>query len=221
MTITCRVRVAPPILKWSVDTLYTYTIYANGDVVVDMSGVIDGSGAPETFPRIGLRMALPNDCELAEWYGRGPGEAYSDSKQAAKFGIYRKTVRELFAEYIVPQENGNRTDIRWLAMTNKQGAGLLATGSPQSPQFDFTARRHTSEDLEKARHTVELNEHDRVYLHLDLAQNGLGSASCGPGVLPQYVLKAENFHFQVRLTPLTSGTGSPELSYGQVKRWTR
>lgn len=206
VTVTCRVRVAPPILKWSVDTVYTYTIYANGDVIVDVNGLIDGSGAPETLPRIGLQMALPNDCDRAEWYGRGPGEAYADSKQAAKFGIYRKTVRELFTSYIVPQENGNRVDTRWLAMTNKQGAGLLAAGLPQ---FDFTARRLTSEDLERARHTVELNERERVYLHLDLAQNGLGSASCGPGVLPQYVLKAENFHFRIRLTPLTSGSNSP------------
>lgn len=206
VTITCRVRVAPPILKWSVDTLYTYTIYANGDVLVDISGVIDGSGAPETLPRIGLRMALPNDCDLVEWYGRGPGEAYADSKQAAKFGIYQKTVRELFTEYIVPQENGNRADTRWLAITNQQGVGLLAAGLPQ---FDFSARRYTSEDLEKARHTVDLKERDRVYLHLDLAQNGLGSASCGPGVLPEHVLKAENFRFQVRLTPLSAGTGAP------------
>ncbi|GMX60980.1 hypothetical protein Elgi_74050 [Paenibacillus elgii] len=63
--------------------------------------------------------------------------------------------------------------------------------------------------MEKARHTYELKEHDRVYLHLDLAQNGLGNASCGPGLLPQYVLKAEAFHFQVRLTPMNAGSGSP------------
>ncbi|WP_091166017.1 glycoside hydrolase family 2 TIM barrel-domain containing protein [Paenibacillus sp. 1_12] len=206
VTVTCRVRVAPPILKWSVDTLYTYTIYANGDVMVDVNGSIDGNGAPETLPRIGLRLALPNDYERAEWYGRGPGEAYADSKQAARFGIYRKTVRELFTEYIVPQENGNRVDTRWLALTNELGAGLLATGSPQ---FEFTARRYTSEDLERAQHTYELKERDRVFLHLDLAQNGIGSASCGPGVLPQYLLKAEGFCFRVCLTPITSGSGSP------------
>ncbi|WP_337102524.1 glycoside hydrolase family 2 TIM barrel-domain containing protein [Paenibacillus sp. YIM B09110] len=215
VTVTCRVRVAPPILKWSVDTLYTYTIYAKGDVTIEVNGSIEGSGAPETLPRIGLRMALPNDYDRAEWYGRGPGESYADLKQAARFGVYRRTVSELFTEYIVPQENGNRADTRWLALTNEQGAGLLATGSPQ---FDFTARRYTSEDLEKAKHTYELKEHDRVFLHLDLAQNGIGSASCGPGVLPQYVLNAEGFRFQVRLTPLTSGSGSPaQLAKREVK----
>lgn len=206
VTIICRVRVAPPILKWSVDTLYTYTIYANGDVAIAVQGSIEGGDAPETFPRVGLRLALPNDCERAAWYGRGPGETYADSKQAAKFGVYRQTVRELFTEYIVPQENGNRSDTRWLALTNEQGSGLLATGSPQ---FGFTARRYTSNDLEKAKHTYDLKERDRIFLHLDLAQNGIGSASCGPGVLPQYVLKAEDFHFQIRLTPMTSGSGSP------------
>lgn len=206
VTITCRVRVAPPILKWSVDTLYTYKIYSNGDVMIDVNGSIEGSGAPETLPRIGLRLVLPNEYERAEWYGRGPGEAYADLKQAARFGVYRKAVRELFTEYIVPQENGNRADTRWLALTDEQGAGLLATGSPQ---FGFTARRYTSDDLEKAHHTYELKERDRIFLHLDLAQNGIGSASCGPGVLPQYVLQAEGFRFQVRFTPMTSGSGSP------------
>ncbi|CAH1202276.1 Evolved beta-galactosidase subunit alpha [Paenibacillus allorhizoplanae] len=205
VTITCRVRVAPPILKWSVDTLYIYKIHANGDVTIDIKGSVEGSGAPATFPRIGLRMALPNDCDRVEWYGKGPGEAYADSKQAVRFGVYRSSVRELFEDYIVPQENGNRTDTRWLALTNEQGAGLLAAGSPQ---FEFTARRYTSEDLEMARHTYELKERDSVYLHLDLAQNGIGSASCGPGVLSKDTLKAEDFEFQIHFKPIIAGSGS-------------
>lgn len=203
VAITCRVRVAPPILDWAVDCLYTYTIAGNGDIAIEVKGTVEGPG-PETFPRIGLRMALPNDFDQAVWYGRGPGESYSDTKLAGRFGVYRKTVGELFTDYIVPQENGNRADTRWLALTNAHGNGLRAVGMPQ---FDFTARRFTSEDLEKAQHTCELKERDRIYLHLDLAQNGIGSASCGPDVLSQYRLKAEDFRFRVRLSPVTSAAG--------------
>jgi beta-galactosidase len=98
-------------------------------------------------------------------------------------------VDELQTPYVFPQENGNRADARWLRI-----GGLLVEGEPV---FDFTARRWTSEDLDAARHTTDLKPRDRVYLNLDLAQHGLGTASCGPGVLPQYRLHARKATFAV------------------------
>jgi beta-galactosidase len=68
------------------------------------------------------------------------------------------------------------------------------------PVFDFTARRWTTEDLDAATHTVDLKPRDRVYLNLDLAQHGLGTASCGPGVLPQYRLHARKASFSLTFT---------------------
>ena len=90
-------------------------------------------------------------------------------------------------------------DVRWLTLRGGDGAGLEIRGAPT---IDFTARRWTTEDLDAARHTTDLTPRDRIYLNLDLAQHGLGSASCGPGVLPAYRLDAEATTFGVRLRPI-------------------
>jgi beta-galactosidase len=89
---------------------------------------------------------------------------------------------------VFPQENGNRVDVRWARITAPDGSGIRVDGLPT---FDLTVRRWTSEDLDAARHTYDLRPRDRVYVNLDLAQNGLGTAACGPGVLPQYRLAAD------------------------------
>ena len=117
----------------------------------------------------------------------GPGEAYRDSRRAARVGRFRATVDELQTPYVFPQENGNRAGVRWLTLRDDTGAGLAVAGEPV---IDVTARRWTSEALDAARHPVDLQPEERIWLNLDHAQNGLGSASCGPGVLPACQLPA-------------------------------
>jgi beta-galactosidase len=139
-----------------------------------------------------------------EWFGGGPGEAYADSRLAAKIGRYRRSVEDMQTPYVYPQENGNRIDVRWARLTRADGSGLLIQGEPT---FDLTVRRWTSADLDAARHTTDLVPRDRVYVNIDLAQNGLGSASCGPGVLPKYQLHAQPASFAVRLSELPPAEG--------------
>lgn len=140
------------------------------------------------LPRLGLRMALPQRLERVEWFGLGPGESYADSRRAARVGRFRASVDELQTPYVFPQENGNRTGTRTLWVRSPEGPGLRVDGDEP---FSFTARRWTSEALDRARHTAELEPGERVWLNLDHAQHGLGSASCGPGVLPAHQLRAE------------------------------
>jgi beta-galactosidase len=99
-----------------------------------------------------------------------------------------------------PQENGNRTEVRWATLTDAGGAGLRVEGEPW---FELTARRWTSEDLDAAGHTPDLTPRDRVWVNLDHAEQGIGSASCGPGVLPQYRLAAAPASFAIVLRELT------------------
>lgn len=155
------------------------------------------------LPRLGLRMSLPASHRLVSWYGRGPGEAYRDSCSAARLGIYSSTLEELQTPYVVPQENGNRTDTRWLELRTQDGTGLRVEGCPR---FDFTARPWTSESLDTARHLDELVATDRVHLNVDLAHHGLGSASCGPGPLARHRLEATPAHFALRFGYLPAGT---------------
>ncbi len=73
-------------------------------------------------------MLIPGEFRHVEWYGRGPHETYWDRRTGAAVGIYRSTVDELWTPYVEPQENGNRTDVRWVTFTNAAGAGLRAVG---------------------------------------------------------------------------------------------
>ncbi len=151
------------------------------------------------LPRLGLRLALPAGLDRLKWFGRGPGEAYRDTRRAARVGRFARSVDELQTPYVHPQENGNRTEVRWATLTDAAGAGLRVEGRPH---IEVTARRWTSEDLAAATHTPELVPRDRVWINLDHAQQGIGTASCGPGVLPQHRLEAVPTTFVLRLSPL-------------------
>jgi beta-galactosidase len=147
-------------------------------------------------------MALPKTMQDVRWFGGGPGEAYADSREAARVGRYACTVDELQTPYVVPQENGSRIDVRWAELTDADGNGLRVEGVPY---FQLTARRWTTEDLERARHRGDLKPRDRVYVNLDLAQHGLGSASCGPRATPEHTLEVTERTFT--LTFWESGQG--------------
>ena len=98
----------------------------------------------------------------------------------------------------MPQENGNRSQVRWAELTGGGGRGLRVEGRPH---VELTARRWTSEDLDAARHASDLVARDRVWLNVDLAQHGLGSGACGPAVLPQHRLEARPRVVRVRAAP--------------------
>lgn len=147
------------------------------------------------LPRLGLRFGLPGGVESAEWFGRGPGETYSDSLAASRVGRFSSTIDALQTDYPVPEENGNHVETRWLELS---GAGLPALRVEGAPHFDFTARRWTSEDLERARHPTDLSDSGRVWLNLDYAQQGLGSAACGPSLPERYRVAPEPTTFALR-----------------------
>jgi beta-galactosidase len=154
--------------------------WAFSSVGADCSFLFDlDPGLPE-LPKIGLVCALAPGLELVKWYGRGPQECYSDRKAGAAFGIYESSVDALQVPYVLPQENGNRTDVRWVEISPGRGAreGGLRVSSAGS--FDFAASHHGAEQLWKARHTCDLKRRGETFLSIDVAQRGLGTASCGP-----------------------------------------
>jgi beta-galactosidase/evolved beta-galactosidase subunit alpha len=207
-----RSRIAPPVLALGFKCEYTYTIYGSGDLVIETHGV--PKGELPVLPRIGLQMTLPGELEHVSWYGRGPGECYVDSKQANRVGVYSCKVDDLYTPYVYPQENGNRTDVRWVSFMDTRGIGFAAV----MPNLNFSAHRFTTEDLGKAQHTCDLIPRDEITLNLDYRHHGLGSASCGPGVLPQYELNPHEFNFVIRLKPFSVDRISPgSLSKRQIE----
>jgi hypothetical protein len=190
---------------------YTYTVYGSGDVVIDTH--VRPSRDLPPLPRVGLQMRLPGAYDTFTWYGRGPHETYADRKTGARVGVYSTTVDEQYVPYITPQENGNKTDVRWAALTDEGGVGLLAVGLPH---LEVSAHHFTTEDLAAARHTYELRRRDDITLHLDHRQSGLGGASCGPATLPQHLIEPQEMRFSVRLRPISLQAVSPMALSKQV-----
>jgi len=148
-------------------------------------------------PRLGLLFSLPGDYESVAWFGRGPGETYIDSYEGSRLGWFTASVDDLQTPYPVPQENGNHVETRRLAVA---GAGRPTLHVEGRPHFDFTARRWTSIDLQRARKPHELRDAGRVWLNVDHVQQGIGSASVGPALPEQYRIPRERTSWSVRLT---------------------
>ncbi|GAA5185709.1 glycoside hydrolase family 2 TIM barrel-domain containing protein [Rugosimonospora acidiphila] len=135
------------------------------------------------LPRLGLVIALRDDDAPARevrWFGLGPGESYPDSLAAVRVGRWRTTVAALQTPYVVPQENGNRSAVRSASIDTPAGALAIDLASP----VNFAVRPWSTEALERATHCDQLVPDGLLWVHLDLGQNGLGSAACGPGVRP-------------------------------------
>jgi beta-galactosidase/beta-glucuronidase len=192
-------RVGPPVLEWAFLCEYRYRVLANGSVVMSVSGQPQGR-PPKILARVGLSMALVPSLDQFTWYGLGPGETYPDSRAAGRLGRYRASLEELQTPYVVPQESGNREGLRWLEVSNGH-MGLLVVGNPR---LSFSAHPWSTEAIATARHRYDLTSEDRVWVHLDYRQQGLGSASCGPGPLPAYELTSAPFEFGVALMPFAA-----------------
>lgn len=186
----------------------TYTFYTSGDLLIEVDFVPAVSGLP-FLPRLGIEAVLQPGMERVQWYGRGPHEAYSDRQESARVGVYQMNVDDLFVPYVVPQENGTRSEVRWVCLRDEAGNGL---GVCAETPFFFSAHHYTVEDLTQARHPHELTRVPEVILHVDPFHSGLGSASCGPGRLERDQVKAEEHYFRLRLRPLQSDDSPWALS---------
>ena len=202
VTIVVEARAAPPVLEWSIDVTTTYTFLPSGSVRIAVQGKPQGLNLPSTLARVGVTMSLVPGMEQVTWFGRGPGESYRDKKLSQLFGTYKKPVDELWTEYEFPQESGNRTDVRWVNVSDgTNGGASLSARFGQQEGFSFQASHYCSEDVDRAQHPFELAKMKKpeTILRLDAFHHGLGTAACGPNVLDEYALKSEPFEFEVLL----------------------
>ncbi|WP_230686937.1 glycoside hydrolase family 2 TIM barrel-domain containing protein [Catellatospora vulcania] len=194
--LTVRTRVAPAAVDAGL--LVTYRWSEAGDTLRLQLHITPDGVWTVPLPRLGLRFGLPATHDQVTWFGRGPGEAYADTRLAARVGRYTTTVDAMQTPYVYPQENGARLDVRWATITDTSGAGVRIE---TDPLFQLTTRRWTSEQLDAARHLTDLVPGEHVWVNVDLAQHGIGSNSCGPGVLDQHALTARPASLTVLLRP--------------------
>jgi beta-galactosidase len=159
------------------------------------------------LPRFGMRMVLPQEFENIEYYGRGPLENYSDRNTASFVGRYKTTVSDFGFDYIRPQENGNRTDVRWATLTNSDGFGLKIKSVDK--RLNIKAAHNSWEDLDfgitkKNTHPSDVTPRKEVYLNIDLAQRGLGGDDSW-GALPHkpYRLLDKTYEYEFELSIIT------------------
>ena len=197
----------------SVDGLHTlhYHIFGNGEVVLTSRFETRKLGLPD-IPKVGVTLHVDSSLNQAAWYGRGPHESYADRKTGAGIGTYGAAVDSLSHSYIRPQETGNRTDVRWFALTGASGIGIVAVGDEP---LEVSASWYADEDLDEGdtpqhRHTWDLVRRDYVVWDLDMAQMGVGGdTSWGARVHPEYSIPARDYAYRVRLVPFGANGRSP------------
>lgn len=186
-----------------------YIVYGTGEVVIK-STLEAGNGLPE-IPAIGMEFTLPEELEQMDWYGRGPESNYWDRKTGYPVGVYSSTVEDQFFPYVEPQETGNKTDVRWVTFTNKEGIGLMATGLPL---MEVNALHYTEEDLESSAHPYELEKKEDIFVSLNYHQMGLGGDnSWGATPHSEFTLNADKtYAYSYRLQPVSKKDSPMELS---------
>ena len=149
------------------------------------------------LPRIGIRMGVPQAWHQVTWFGRGPGESYVDSHEAARLGRWSLGLDDWQTPYVRPQENGNRSDVRWAHLTG-DAPGVRIDGDTG---FNLTVRPWTSEALHEAAHTTDLVADEVTWLNLDVGQHALGTAACGGPPRSTYWLRAQPATLGFTFTP--------------------
>ena len=155
----------------------------------------------KSMARLGLTFRVADTYDQVSYLGRGDNETYADRVQSGKIGLYQTTPERMFHYYVTPQSTGNRTDVRWTKFTDRSGEGIFVDSNRP---FQFSIVPFSDVLLEKARHINELERDGLVTVHLDAEQAGVGTATCGPGVLPQYLVPLKKQSFEFTLYPVKS-----------------
>ncbi len=190
-----------------------YTVHAGGSVDVSFDFTRTDMTLGE-IPRVGMQMILPGRFIDLSWFGRGPHENYIDRKTSAFAGVYESSVADQYVPYVRPQENGYKTDTRWLNVTDGNGKGIRFEGEPM---FSFAAMNYLHEDFESQgrlagyrpdaklvnRHISDVIPRDLVRVNIDYGQMGVGGDnSWGARTHPQYCLTAREYRYGFRMVPL-------------------
>ncbi len=191
----------------------TYTIYASGDIYVENTIDVKGDSLGD-LPRFGMQAEIDGEFNNMSWFGRGPNESYWDKKRGQAIGIYSGKIEDLIHQYVYPQENANRTDVRWVSWTNNKGKGILVSGNKP---LSVSAWPYTMDDLEKAKHINELTQRDNITINIDYKQRGVGGDnSWGAPVHEEYTLQpGRTYSYSFRLKFIDLGTQDVQVESRQ------
>lgn len=202
----------------------TYKVMGSGDVVVTNHFNMTKEGLPEIV-RMGMNLVMPRNFDQMSWLGRGPQESYWDRKTGAFVGLYNGNVADQGWAYIRPQENGNKTDVRWMTITDKTGNGLLFCGMPL---LEISAHHNIMEDFESTehtdgrqiegkrvvnRHTTDVKPRNLTSVNIDYKQMGVGGDdSWGAQTHKKYRLTEKKYSYSFRMKAISGKDKPAELA---------
>lgn len=183
-----------------------YTINALGEITVSNQLLNIKADLPH-LPRFGNSFILKDEYQTVNWFGRGPHENYQDRKTSALVAKYTASVADLYFSYIRPQENGYKTDVRWVSFTNKEGKGIKVESSKL---LSFSAHHQYNDDFDDGekkmqRHSTDIKKRDLVNINIDYGQTGVGGDnSWSPKGLAneKYRVKAQNLQYSYKIMPI-------------------
>jgi beta-galactosidase len=196
---TAIVRTEVKVGRSTIRHVQRFTPIAGDGVAVEEEAVIP----PELtdLPRVGTVLEVGPGVESVDWFGLGPHETYPDRKRGGIVSRWHASPDELFVPYIWPQEAGGRADVRWLELRDWPGHGLrLDLGAP----MQLSVTHHRAADLAAADHASDLVPSAETIVHLDVAHRGVGTASCGPDTLPEYLVGSGTYRWSWVLRPLSA-----------------
>ena len=190
-----------------------YNVNADGIVAVSIRFEPNRPDLP-FLPRLGMQLIAPAKLSKLEWYGRGPQATYADRWVAAAVGRYSGTVAEQFHTYVRPQENSNKVDVRWMALRQADGEGLVIAGDPT---FSGGASDVLDEDMDydpnHQLHADEVRHRGFTVIHVDLMQMGLGGDDSWRSTAhPEYLIWPKHYAYSFRLIPLHAGEDPAALA---------
>jgi beta-galactosidase len=200
-----------------------YTILGTSDIFVTNTFEKISEKISE-LPRMGMQMQLPQEFTNLKWYGRGPQENYVDRKTAAFVGIYESTVADQYVPYVRPQENGYKTDTRWLTLSDDNGTGILVCGNPlicfsalNNIHDDFESPGKLSQYRKDAKsantHINSVKPRELVNLNVDLGQMGVGGDnSWGAPIHKEYRLLDRKYSYSFRIRPVVKDDDIEKLA---------
>ncbi len=176
-----------------------YTI--NGEGVIKVNYAFNGSPDLPNLPKIGIQCGILNKDNQVTWYGRGPQENYIDRCYGADVGIYSLSLDKFMEPYVMPQENGNRCDVRWMFLSDQKNNGLLIVADSL---LSMSAWPYTEENINQAKHTNELKDAGYITLNIDLKQMGVGGNDSWSNVaapLEKYQIRPADYKYSFYLVP--------------------
>lgn len=179
------------------EEIRSYLFYPDG--TIDLTHTIIPHGEmPLLLPRKGLVFTIPDEFDQIEWYGRGPFETYPDRKTGAKTGLWKSNATNEYVPYLIPQDHGNKTDVRWLSLRNKDGQGFKVEASGEL--LNFSLHLYDTDQLTRAVYPFQLYRPGYLTLNVDYEVSGVGETA--RRTLTKYRLQPSAKEYSIKLRPI-------------------